>query len=73
MRDVGPGGHYFGTAHTLARYETAFYSPILSDWRITRPDRSRPADDLGDHANRVFKETLAHYERPPLDPAIGGA
>ena len=25
--DVGPGGHFFGTAHTLARFETAFYEP----------------------------------------------
>ena len=28
----GPAGHYFGTAHTLARYETAFYTPLLSNW-----------------------------------------
>ena len=33
MRDVGPGGHFFGTAHTQSRYKTAFYSPIISDWR----------------------------------------
>ncbi|WFU00642.1 trimethylamine methyltransferase family protein [Rhizobium sp. CB3171] len=70
VRDVGPGGHYFGTAHTLARYETAFYSPILSDWRNyeTWTEAGRPT--TYDHANRAFKETLAHYERPPLDPAI---
>ncbi|MGY5808031.1 trimethylamine methyltransferase family protein [Rhizobium sp. LEGMi198b] len=69
VRDVGPGGHYFGTAHTLARYETAFYSPILSDWRNyeTWTEAGRPT--TYDHANRAFKETLAHYERPPLDPA----
>ena len=30
---VGPGGHFFGTQHTQDRYKTAFYSPILSDWR----------------------------------------
>src|SRR5690606_20985796 len=30
IREVGPGGHFFGTAHTLARYETAFYSPLIS-------------------------------------------
>ncbi|MGY5801808.1 trimethylamine methyltransferase family protein [Rhizobium sp. LEGMi12c] len=70
VRDVGPGGHYFGTAHTLARYETAFYSPILSDWRNneTWAEAGRPT--TYDHANRVYKETLARYERPPLDPAI---
>ena len=33
MAEVGPGGHHFGTAHTMARYETAFYRPLLSDWR----------------------------------------
>lgn len=70
VREVGPGGHFFGTAHTLARYETAFYSPILSDWRNfeTWTDAGRPT--TYDHANRVFKEKLATYERPPIDPAI---
>ncbi|UJW74419.1 trimethylamine methyltransferase family protein [Rhizobium sp. SL42] len=70
VRDVGPGGHYFGTAHTLSRYENAFYSPILSDWRNfeTWTDAGRPT--TYDHANRIFKETLARYERPPIDPAV---
>ncbi len=70
VREVGPGGHFFGTAHTLARYETAFYSPILSDWRNfeTWTDAGRPT--TYDHANRVFKETLDRYEKPPLDPGI---
>jgi trimethylamine--corrinoid protein Co-methyltransferase len=70
VRDVGPGGHFFGTPHTLARYETAFYSPILSDWRNfeTWTEAGRPT--TYDHANRVFKEKLNSYEKPPLDPAI---
>jgi len=70
VRDVGPGGHYFGTAHTLARYETAFYSPILSDWRNfeTWTEAGRPT--TYDHANRVFKEKLNDYDKPPLDLAI---
>ena len=33
IREVGPGGHFFGAAHTLARYATAFYAPMVSDWR----------------------------------------
>ncbi|MGE8104902.1 trimethylamine methyltransferase family protein [Allorhizobium sp. NPDC080224] len=70
VREVGPGGHFFGTAHTLARYESAFYSPILSDWRNfeTWTEAGRPT--TYDHANRIFKEKLASYERPPIDPAI---
>ncbi len=50
VRDVGPAGHYFGTAHTLARYETAFYQPLISNWdnydtwveRGARRRRKRP-------------------------------
>jgi trimethylamine--corrinoid protein Co-methyltransferase len=70
VRDVGPGGHYFGTQHTLARYETAFYSPILSDWRNfeTWTEAGRPT--TYDHANRIYKEALDRYERPPIDPAV---
>ncbi len=70
IRDVGPGGHYFGTPHTLARYENAFYSPILSDWRNheTWTDAGRPT--TFDHANRVYQQVLAAYVAPPLDPAI---
>ncbi len=70
VRDVGPGGHYFGTLHTLQRYETAFYSPILSDWRNfeTWTEAGRPT--TYDHANRIFRQKLNEYERPPLDPAI---
>ncbi|TRL40032.1 trimethylamine methyltransferase family protein [Rhizobium straminoryzae] len=70
IREVGPGGHYFGTGHTLARYESAFYAPILSDWRNfeTWTEAGRPT--TYDHANRIFKEKLASYERPPIDPAI---
>lgn len=70
IREVGPGGHFFGTAHTLARYESAFYSPILSDWRNfeTWTDAGRPT--TFEHASRVCRQTLDAYERPPLDPAI---
>src|SRR5206468_91227 len=28
IAEVGPGGHFFGTAHTLERFETAFYQPM---------------------------------------------
>ena len=70
MRDVGPGGHFFGTPHTLARYETAFYSPILSDWRNFEAWTEAGRPTTYDHASRIFKEKLNAYERPPLDPAV---
>ncbi len=70
MRDAGPGGHFFGTAHTQSRYKTAFYSPILSDWRNFETWAEMGSPTAIDKANRVWKERLASYEKPPLDPAI---
>jgi trimethylamine:corrinoid methyltransferase-like protein len=33
IKSVEPGGHFFGTGHTLERFERAFYAPMISDWR----------------------------------------
>ncbi|SME88529.1 trimethylamine---corrinoid protein Co-methyltransferase [Tistlia consotensis] len=67
MQDVGPGGHFFGTAHTLERYETAFYAPILSDWRNFESWQEAGSKTATERANAVWKRLLAEYEPPPLD------
>ncbi|HEY7690604.1 MAG TPA: trimethylamine methyltransferase family protein, partial [Dongiaceae bacterium] len=69
MRDVGPGGHFFGTQHTLDRYETAFYTPLLSDWRNFQQWSADGAQDATKRANKIWKTMLAEYVPPPLDPA----
>ena len=33
IKEVGPGGHFFGAKQTLERYSNAFYAPLISDWR----------------------------------------
>ncbi len=70
MREVGPGGHFFGAAHTLQRYETAFYAPLVSDWRNHESWRAAGSPDAARHANRIWKQLLAAFQPPPLDPAI---
>ncbi|MFC3722189.1 trimethylamine methyltransferase family protein [Neoaquamicrobium sediminum] len=70
IRDVGPGGHFFGTPHTQSRYRNAFYSPILSDWRNFESWTEAGSPTAIERANRVWKERLATYEAPPMDPAI---
>jgi trimethylamine--corrinoid protein Co-methyltransferase len=69
IAEVGPGGHFFGVGHTQARFRTAFHHPMLSDWRNyeTWMEAGRP--EAPAKANRVWKELLAAYEPPPLDPA----
>ncbi|PLP60571.1 methyltransferase [Mesorhizobium loti] len=70
IRDVGPGGHFFGTPHTQSRYKTAFYSPVLSDWRNFETWAEAGSPTAMEKANRVWKERLASYEEPYMDPAI---
>lgn len=70
IREVGPAGHFFGAAHTLARYETAFYAPMLSDWRNFETWRQAGAEDATQRAHRLYKKLLAEFEPPPLEPAI---
>ncbi len=67
---VGPGGHFFGSPHTMTRYEKAFYSPLVSDWRNFETWADDGAIDAAHRANRIWKQLLAEYEQPPLDPAI---
>ncbi len=68
--EVEPGGHYFGSQHTLERYETAFYTPLLSDWRNFETWRDTGSKTATERANGIWKQLLAEYEKPPIDPAI---
>ena len=68
MREVGPGGHFFGCAHTQARYRNAFFSPMISDWRNYETWREAGAPTAYDTANRLYKDKLAHFQPPPLEP-----
>jgi trimethylamine--corrinoid protein Co-methyltransferase len=70
MVDVGPGGHFFGTEHTQSRYRTAFHKPMLSDWRNFETWEEAGSPEVPGKANRIWKELLAAYEPPPMDPAI---
>jgi trimethylamine---corrinoid protein Co-methyltransferase len=67
---VGPGGHFFGTAHTLERFETAFYRPLLSDWRNFETWHADGARTATQRANVIWKRLLAEAAPPPMDPAV---
>jgi trimethylamine--corrinoid protein Co-methyltransferase len=70
IREVGPGGHFFGAAHTLARYEHAFYTPIISDWRNHQQWLAAGKPEAFQKANSVYRQVLAEYKEPPMDEAI---
>ena len=73
IREVGPGGHFFGSAHTMERYQTAFYAPLLSDWSNYETWLESGAHTTEQHANRIWKQLLRNYQQPPTDPAIDEA
>ena len=70
IRDVGPGGHFFGADHTMSRYESAFYTPLLSNWDNHTTWLGKGAAQSRERANTIWKQLLADYEIPPLDIAI---
>ena len=70
IRDAGPGGHFFGTAHTQERFENAFYQPMISDWRNFESWQEAGSPSAVDHANALYKSALAEYTQPPMDSAI---
>ena len=73
IREVGPGGHFSGAAHTLARYETAIYQPMLADWRNFETWQEAGAETATQRATAIWKSLLEAYEQPPLDPAVAEA
>jgi trimethylamine--corrinoid protein Co-methyltransferase len=73
IAEVGPGGHHFGTSHTLERYESAFYTPLLSNRQNFEAWKESGSIDIAARANTMWKQLLAEYEQPPLDPAIDEA
>ncbi len=70
MKEVGPGGHFFGCEHTQSRYRNAFFSPMISDWRNYETWREAGSPTAYDKANRLYKDRLAAYTPPPIDDAI---
>jgi trimethylamine---corrinoid protein Co-methyltransferase len=67
MEEVGPGGHFFGAQHTLARYSDAFYAPIISDWRNFQQWSLAGSPDAYKRANQVYKQALEAYVEPAFD------
>jgi trimethylamine--corrinoid protein Co-methyltransferase len=70
IKGIAAGGHFFGSAHTLARYESAFYRPLLSDWSNFENWRDAGSRNATDRATGIWKKLLAAYVPPPLDPDI---
>jgi len=73
FREVEPGKHFLGCAHTMANYQTAFYDADLADndsFEQWRDAGSRPADV---RADKKWRALLASHADPAIDPGIDEA
>jgi trimethylamine--corrinoid protein Co-methyltransferase len=67
---VAPGGHFFGEAHTLERYQTAFYRPLLSDWSNFENWRDAGSKNATERAGAIWRRLRDEFVPPPLDQGV---
>lgn len=73
IAEVEPGGHFFAAAHTMERYTTAFYSPIVSDWRNFGQWTEDGSKTATERAWKIAKDAIAAFEAPAFDPGMKDA
>lgn len=69
FREVGPGSHFFGCAHTMSNYRTAFWDSAIADNEPFEKWEAEGSTDAATRANRRWKKLLAEFEPPALDIA----
>jgi trimethylamine--corrinoid protein Co-methyltransferase len=70
---VGPGNHFLGCSHTQANFKTAFYRSPLVDNNSFEQWQSEGGKDQAQRANQRWKQMLAEYQAPAIDPAVDEA
>ena len=68
--EVGHGGHFLGAMHTMERFRTCFYRPLLSSSDNYERWMRGGGHDANARAEKIYRATLEEYEQPPLDDAI---
>jgi trimethylamine--corrinoid protein Co-methyltransferase len=67
LSQVEPGGHFFATPQTMARYTTEFYEPVVHSYANFGTWTERGAEDASTRATQVWQDILAQDERPADD------
>jgi trimethylamine--corrinoid protein Co-methyltransferase len=73
IREVGPGQHFLGCAHTQANFETAFYRSTIADNNSFEQWQAEGSLDAERRANAIWKHMLEEYQPPDIDPSIDAA
>jgi trimethylamine--corrinoid protein Co-methyltransferase len=70
IREIGPGGHYLGCAHTQANFKDAFWKSDLLDYKPFETWEDEGARDTQSLATVRVEKMLNDYVQPPLDQGI---
>jgi trimethylamine--corrinoid protein Co-methyltransferase len=70
IADVNPGGHFFSTAHTMERYRTAFYTPLVSEGGNFGAWQEAGAHTARDRATGIWRATLQAFAAPALETSV---
>ena len=73
IREVGPGNHFLGCAHTQATFESAFFRSRIADNNSYEQWDADGRKDAAQRAHAIWKDLLAGYEAPEIDPSIDEA
>ncbi len=69
-QEVGHGGHFLGSMHTMERFRTCFYRPFLNSSDNYERWMRNGAQDTATRAAAIWRKRLEEYEQPPLDEAV---
>ena len=67
--EVEPSGHFLGSAHTMANYETAYYDAVLSDSESVEQWEEMGSKDSARRAYERWNRLLREYQAPAMDVA----
>ncbi|MEX0309203.1 MAG: trimethylamine methyltransferase family protein [Tateyamaria sp.] len=64
LEEVQPGGHFFGARHTMSRYATEFYEPLVADFANFGTWEERGGVDTTTRATDIWKGILRDFTPP---------
>ena len=70
IREVGPGGHYLGCAHTQSNFKDAFWRSELLDYKPFETWADEGERDTQALAAARVEQLLAGYRKPTIEPDI---
>jgi trimethylamine--corrinoid protein Co-methyltransferase len=68
--EVGHGGHFLGAMHTMERFRTCFYRPMLSSSDNYEKWMRTGGNDANARASKLYVKKLEEYVEPPMEDSV---